>query len=311
MSQGFDREKVLSYLYSRNWPELIRLLREESLYQELRRDSIAFPLLNNHLAPELLRDMAGADAARAVQYLEQVFTIHADQALSFVLEEGQLQQVLRGLAIYYSDRGDIATAYAYARQCAGDERCQAIIRQVERPREKTPPPPAEPAPSKPPPAKAPPPPPKEKEEPPAAAESPPQSVVTGEASRSLFSGEEDYLFFSAVGTVFSRYLTLPRVALSAVIDFEVVKGALTREEQELFFRALIDCVVLEENSYTPVQFLELDRSADHPAARRPVDQLKEKVIALADHDLLRIRNWSGVSTKQEMVRLIREQISNA
>ena len=107
---------------------------------------------------------------------------------------------------------------------------------------------------------------------------------------SLFKSIQEYEFYKGAKAVYQSWLVLPNVALSAVIDFSIIKNTLTIEEKEYFFRALIDCVVINtDKKYIPFKFIELDSKYHDTKVQKEKDMLKDNILSKAGQKLIRIR----------------------
>jgi hypothetical protein len=113
---------------------------------------------------------------------------------------------------------------------------------------------------------------------------------TGDAGRSIFRSLAERRFFEAANLVYGEYLVMPNVALHAALDFDILKGRLTVDERRYFFHALIDCVVFDPaRRDAPSRFFELDGKMHDDEFRRQRDGLKDRIISMAGHQLIRIR----------------------
>ncbi len=135
------------------------------------------------------------------------------------------------------------------------------------------------------------------------------TVIPGDAGRSLFRSPLEQAFHAAACRVFPEALVQCNVALHAALDFDRVKGRLTASERHHFFRGLVDCVVFDPaREFLPIRFYELDSTIHDDAVRRERDALKDRILSVAGHRLLRIRpsaGFSGPGDEEALVRLLR------
>lgn len=121
-------------------------------------------------------------------------------------------------------------------------------------------------------------------------------AYSGDAGRPLFRSPLERTFYSAARRVFPDALIQCNVALHAALDFDTVRQRLTPAERSHFFQGLVDCVVFDpDRDYRPIRFYELDSSIHDDAIRIERDRVKDRILSVAGHRLLRIRP-SGNST---------------
>lgn len=106
----------------------------------------------------------------------------------------------------------------------------------------------------------------------------------------LFKSLQEQYFFEAVREAFPTYHPYPNVALSSVIDFDVIQTQLSADEKSYFFRALIDVVVFDtRHAYEPKFFIELDSVYHDNERSQKNDDLKNNIFSAANIKLIRIR----------------------
>ncbi len=80
-----------------------------------------------------------------------------------------------------------------------------------------------------------------------------------DARKSMFNSYQESEFFIALKKVFDTYQVYPNVALSNIIQYDLIKDNLTQLERNFFFKSSIDFAVFEPfKNYFPVYFFELD-----------------------------------------------------
>lgn len=118
-------------------------------------------------------------------------------------------------------------------------------------------------------------------------------------TRSLFKSKQEIEFFKAVKEIYPMFTVYPNVALSCVIDLEIIKNALINLESleennykgitNYFYKGIIDCVVFDhDNNYKPIYFFELDSLYHNEEKQQKNDRYKDKIFSLAGQKLFRI-----------------------
>lgn len=108
----------------------------------------------------------------------------------------------------------------------------------------------------------------------------------------LFKSKQEELFFEAVRKSFPTYHPYPNVALSCILDFEVIKGKLNQAQKDYFFRSIIDSVVFDTASgYQPRYFIELDSPFHDNDRAKANDAMKDAIFEAANVKLIRIRAY--------------------
>lgn len=106
----------------------------------------------------------------------------------------------------------------------------------------------------------------------------------------LFKSKQEENFFEAIRKAFPTFHPYPNVAMSSVLDFNLIRSSLTRDQEEYFFRAIIDSVVFDPSEhYKPVYFFELDSHFHDNDRARKNDEMKNKIFEAANVKLIRIR----------------------
>ncbi|MBO6574900.1 MAG: hypothetical protein JJ896_05785 [Rhodothermales bacterium] len=124
--------------------------------------------------------------------------------------------------------------------------------------------------------------------------------------RSVFRSSQERVLFQAARRVFPGCLVVPNAALSSALDFNQIRGMLSREESETFFRALVDLIVFNpSHDFRAELFLELDSPWHDDPHRGQRDNAKERMIALAGGHLVRLRTTGQIGLAA-MVALLEE-----
>lgn len=114
--------------------------------------------------------------------------------------------------------------------------------------------------------------------------------ATVSAGRSIFRSPRERAFHEAAVRAFAGDLVVPNVALSAALDYDRLRARLSAAERRYFFTALVDCIVFgRTQGYLPTHFFELDSPIHDDHKRAEKDALKDRIVALSGHRLVRIR----------------------
>ena len=131
-----------------------------------------------------------------------------------------------------------------------------------------------------------------------------------DARKSMFNSYQESEFFIALKRVFDTYQVYPNVALSNVIQYELLKDKLTQSERNFFFKSSIDFAVFEPfKNYYPIYFFELDSVYHDTKEQIEKDKIKDKIFSLSNCKLYRIRKRDktvGETEFEEIIREIRE-----
>lgn len=113
----------------------------------------------------------------------------------------------------------------------------------------------------------------------------------------LFKSPQEQNFFHALREAFPHYLPYPNVAMSCVVDLNAIREALTYEEMEYFFKAVIDFVLYDPMSgHEPLHFFELDSKFHESEKAKRNDTLKNSIFNAAGIKLIRIRSFEASET---------------
>ena len=127
--------------------------------------------------------------------------------------------------------------------------------------------------------------------------------------RPLFRSRQEVTLFHAAQRVFSGKILVPHAALHTAIEFDAIKGILSGEERDVFFRVLVDLVVFDPaQGNRASHFIELDSPwHDDPKAKER-DQVKERMAGLAGCRVIRLRP-SGSIDLAGMVSLLESAVA--
>lgn len=279
---AIDREKFFELVKNRNWKTIIDLIKNNETLNLLSSDPITRSFIDDHLINELLSDYSVVNKLTYKYFLEDFYLLHVNKKNMFFLnDENYKKLILRIVEIEENKE----SRYRYAKIFPKEEICKKAIDMYEAEKNKI-----------------------------LSHSQESEIIVTindnireKDATTSLFKSQQEYLFYKAVREVYPNFLVLPNVALNATLDFDVIKDSLSNEEKKYFFRALIDCVVVDtENDYKPTLFIELDSVYHDNDKQIKKDKNKDNILAKAGQKLIRVRR---LSTKEnDFVKLIRETL---
>lgn len=117
--------------------------------------------------------------------------------------------------------------------------------------------------------------------------------------KSIFNSPQEKDFFIACRDVFLGKLILPNVSLSTLFNQNIV-----REKYSMYYnfylKSSIDCVVVDEKTFIPILFFELDSKtyhSDEEAKKR--DEIKNKLVTEFGSSLIRITKRTGNESIEE------------
>lgn len=279
-----DREPVFQLVNKKDWQKLIEIFRLNENYSFISDDPILKPLIDQYFIDELLSTSSMNNDPAYEYYLQNFFALHKGDKYLFRLNEANFRKLIVKIV---EVEQELARAYDYALFFPNEEICTEIIRKFNE------------------------------QQPKYIKHSQESELIVTEnkdvseinSSIGLFKSIQEYQFYKAVREVFQMFLVFPNVALSAVIDFNKIQHKLTKEEKSYFFKALIDCVVIDtENNYKPIKFIELDSLYHDTGVQKQKDSMKDKILAVAGQRLVRVRRVTYKGDEQDFIRLIRETL---
>lgn len=282
-----NREDVFRKIQEKKWIELIELFKQNNVYDLLISDNIVKDVISKNFVEELITGGTFKNDSAYTYYLGQFFLLHKSAKYNFTLEENDFRRVVVKLASEYDEKGEKHLAYNYATEFPENEICENIIQKFKKTQSEI-----------------------------IYHSQSANITLTGskeigieDFTISLFKSKQEYIFFKAVREVYQSYMVFPNVALSALIEWDKINQNLTKSEQVYFFKALVDCVVVDqENNYKPVKFIELDSVFHDTEKGKKNDLMKNNIIEKSGHTLYRVRAKNTVSDEKDFVKLIREVI---
>ena len=135
-------------------------------------------------------------------------------------------------------------------------------------------------------------------------------VVNIDFTINLFKSDQEIEFFYALKRTFEMYQIYPNVAISCLLNWELIKNDLDNEERKYFFSGIIDFVIFDQaTGFKPLHFFELDSAYhDNPDIQKK-DKMKDSILAKAGVKIMRIRKNDKHVSEQEFIKLIRELVN--
>jgi very-short-patch-repair endonuclease len=134
-----------------------------------------------------------------------------------------------------------------------------------------------------------------------------------DARTPLFKSEEERKLFLAMRQIFDTYFVYPNVAMSNVVNFDMISNQLTQQEKTYFYKSVIDFVVFDQlKGYQPVYFIELDSVWHDLNKVEEKDKMKDRIFSIAGLKLIRIRHRSNQPIEEdiflELINEVRNQV---
>lgn len=279
-----DRETIFQLVSKNDWPKLIDTFKLDENYAFISTDTVLKPLIDQFFIDELLSNSSMNGDPAYKYYLQSFFSMHNSKKYAFKLSEANFQKLIVKIV---EEETELARAYDYALHFPEIEICKRTIEMFKE------------------------------QQPKFVKHSQDSELIVTEnkniskvdSSIGIFKSVQEYHFYKAIRDVFQMFLVFPNVALSAVIDFDKIKNELTSQEKSYFFKALIDCVVIDtEDNYKPKKFIELDSPYHDTGVQKEKDSMKDKIMAIAGQKLIRVRRVTYKEDEKDFVRLIRETL---
>lgn len=279
-----DREPIFQLVNQKEWQKLIDIFKNNDNYLFISNDPVLKPLIDQYFIDELLSKSSMDKDPAYKYYLQTFFILHQGDKYSFELSDTNFQKLI--VKIVEVEK-ELARAYDYALHFPEAEICKQTIQKFKD------------------------------QQPKFVEHSQEFELVVTEnknisdidSSIGIFKSIQEYQFYKAVREVFQMFLVFPNVALSAVIDFNKIQDQLTREEKSYFFKALIDCVIIDtEDNYKPKKFIELDSPFHDTEVQKQKDSMKDKILAVAGQKLMRVRRTTYKEDEKDFIKLIRETL---
>lgn len=219
---------------------------------------------------------------RHMRTLETFYILHTER--KHQLSQEKFRIVVVELVKLWRNK-DLKQAYARAKQFANDDLCREVIKEYE--------------------------------------DSIPKQVLHSQSriiqvtenkniskidrSRTLFKSLQEREFFDAVRETFVMFTVYPNVALSSIIEFNLIRDVLSSAEKDFYFKGIVDCVVFDHQElYQPKFFYELDSIYHDNPEQKQKDKYKDNIFSAAGQKLYRIRRIGESQNKGDFIKLIRD-----
>ena len=284
MKKIFDREKILQFVNKQEWPNLIEVFKDNDTYDSICSDSVLMPIIDQYFLTELLNSSNLNNDPAYKYYLEQFSLLHSSRKFKFTLKEDDYKKLI--VKIVEVEKS-LEYAYKYAVLFPEELICKQVIQQyndllpqyVEHSQEGE------------------------------IQVTENKNIRKIDARIGLFKSRQEYQFYRSTIEVFPNFLVIPNVALSAIINFNLVKEDLNKEEKSYFFKALIDCAVIDtEDNFKSIRLIELDSIYHDNEDQIHRDQMKDNILAIAGQKLIRVRCAIFQEGETDFSKLIRETL---
>ena len=278
--QEIDREKVLGLISSKNWDELMPILRDNKTFQALSEDPIFTNVFNTHFVDELINQDTSGDKENIAE-LGTILTFHKSESYNFRLSTRNHEKLIVLLV-------EKTQSYDFAKELPHHEICIPIIQEHDK-----------------------------KLADGIAATKVSHEIQsnfsvqeiekkkTESYAISVFKSPQEQEFYEAARQVFSTSILLPNTALSTVINNGVLEQFNGRE-RGFFLSTTVDLVVIDSTDYKSTHFFELDSSYHDSPEQKARDELKNRLISEAGFELYRIRKKSGQADMENYITFLKE-----
>lgn len=275
-----NQENIYQFLQQENWTELIDIF-----YRN--KDIIKSDLMLKQASQTTIQVMVQKASTLEIEkdFIENLGKLTLLNAGKFIkLTPEQNETIV--IALANGNKDNISLAYNYAKQFPENEIAISIIENYQ------------------------------KEFPIEIQNSSEERILTTEnkldengidARKSMFNSYQESEFFIALKRVFDTYQVYPNVALSNIIQYDLIKDNLTQSERNFFFKSSIDFAVFEPfKNYYPIYFFELDSVYHDTKEQKEKDKIKDKIFSLSNSKLYRIRKKDKTVGEMEFEEIIRE-----
>lgn len=258
-----DYNDVLILIQKKEWQNLLSVLKDNQIFDSLISDSIFRDLFHTYFIKEILNDVDNSKEDKILE-LAAIYNFHKSTSYKFSLPQDEHEKLIVKLV-------EITGDYLYAKEYPDNPICKVIISQHL----------------------------KEEEEKSKFIQDNFElkenlEIVEFEKnekallSKSIFNSPQEIEFYNAAKTVFQEEIILPNAALSTVITNEVLHK-LENQEKWLFLTTTVDFVIVNNQTFQPMYFFELDSSYHDTPQQIIKDNLKNKLISGFGYKLYRTR----------------------
>ena len=123
--------------------------------------------------------------------------------------------------------------------------------------------------------------------------------------KSIFNSPQEKEFYLACRNVFENQLIFPNMSLTNLFNQEIVKQKFS-DFYSFYLKSSIDFVIVDENTFIPILFFELDSKtyhSDQNAKKR--DEIKNLLVTELGNSLIRITKKTGSEGIEEYVNFLK------
>lgn len=121
--------------------------------------------------------------------------------------------------------------------------------------------------------------------------------------KSIFNSPQEKELYFACKQVFPSHLILPNVSLTTIFNQNVVKKQFSKYFN-FYLKSSVDIVVVDEETYIPILFFELDSKTFHDDSSSTRDNIKNELFRELGHDLIRVTKRTGKEGIKEYILLL-------
>lgn len=258
-----NQEDIYRELQNENWKALIDIFYN-------RKDIIKTDILltqSLELTLQVITEKAKTFSTEDnfIESIEQILLLDAGKFI--VLKPEQTEAIK--LALVNAKQSNLVYAYNYAKHYPENALCKTIIEQFERdfPKEF-----------------------KHEQNHVLKVIENSAIEINNDFRKPLFNSNQEVEFYMALKRVFATYHVYPNVAISSIINYDLIKDHLSSTEKDFFFKSSVDFVVMEPfRNYLPIYFFEIDSIWHDTELQATRDKMKDKILSIAGQKLYRIR----------------------
>lgn len=121
--------------------------------------------------------------------------------------------------------------------------------------------------------------------------------------KSIFNSPQEKELYLACKQIFPSYLILPNVSLTSIFNQNIVKAKFSKYFN-FYLKSSVDIVVVDEETYIPILFFELDSKTYHDENSSNRDAIKNQLFQELGNDLIRVTKRTGKESIKEYVALL-------
>lgn len=121
--------------------------------------------------------------------------------------------------------------------------------------------------------------------------------------KSIFNSPQEKEFYLACKQIFTSNIILPNVSLTTIFNQNVVRNQFS-QYFHFYLKSSIDFVIVDEETFIPLLFIELDSKTFHNENSSERDNIKNELFAKLGYDLIRITKKTGTEGIKEFTQLL-------